>query len=80
MNVYAVDVADDAGHTWRYIVIAPSAAEADRIAVESRGDPPALVSVAGRLGKYEPGRSGAALASMWWPIVAIDDSRTGGDR
>ena len=78
MNIYAVDVEDRAGHRWRYVVVAPSADEADRLAVESRGNPPELTSTVGRLGKYEPGQSGASLASLWWPILSIDDSRTGG--
>ncbi len=80
MNVYVVDVEDRDGHRWRYVVVAPSAAEADRIAVESRGNPAELISTAGRLGKYEPGQSGAGLAMLWWPILAIDDRWTGGDR
>lgn len=82
MNVYVVAVQDVAHHRWRYVVIAPSAYEADRIATEHRGNPWELSSSVGWLGKYEPGMIGEELArGLGWPIIAIDtDSAVKGDR
>lgn len=75
MNVYLVEAEKPhsrggAPLAVRYVMVAPTASEAERVAVETWGlDSTCRV---GRLGAYEPGIDGSRMVLATYPILAIE--------